>query len=625
LQVFSIFSFRGRAAASLLRLLPAGAFVVCAALVAWRDYGSVDAADWLPYAVVLALVVAAVLLSGAALVPTRLGLVGALALAALAGWVALSIAWSPLPSLARDEALLTAFYGLALLTPLLTLAAPGERRGAAALVVAVLGFVTLATELRLRFGAHPADLYALGRLDSPVSYPNADAAFFLVAFWPAVGLAARRSWPVVARMASLAAATAFLAGWLLAQSKGGAFALVASALVFFALCPARLRALVPTLVAAALVGAAFRPLTAPYRVAEADLAATIRHAGAVALVLVAAAGALGLAYALVDRRIVVGPRAHRALGAATVVAALAALGGGAAAFATSVDRPGHWVADQWRSFKTLPAQQGGSTHLFALGSNRYDFWRVALHTFEDHPLGGVGGRGFRSVYLQDGRSVETPQRAHSVELDTLSENGIVGLVLLVVGIGLPLAVVLVRARRSVTAAAAAAAAVYWLAHSTVDWTWTFPAVTVPALLLLGIGAAPDSRRPLSGRVGVPAGIAAVFLALFAFAPPWLSARYSDRAYGDADRAASDLRWAKRLDPLAPAPYEAQAALASSPKDIPPLQAAVRKEPRRVELRYALALAYLRADRRAAARRELRAALELYPRSDDLRRALRRAG
>jgi O-antigen ligase len=386
----------------------------------------------------------------------------------------------------------------------------------------------------------------------------------------------------------------------------------------------RLRALVPTVVAAALVGAAFRPLTAPYRADEADLAATIRHAGTIALVLVVAAGAIGLVYALADRWIAVGPRMHRVLGVATVAAVLAGLGGGAGAFATSVDRPGHWVADQWRSFKTLPAQQHGSTHLFALGSNRYDFWRLALHTFEDHPLGGVGGRGFRSAYLEDGRSAETPQRAHSVELDVLSENGIVGFLLLAVGIGVPLAIVLVRARASLTTATSAAAGVYWLAHSTVDWVWTFPAVTVPALLLLGIGAAPQARRPLPGRAAVPVGIAAVVLAVVAFAPPWLSARYSDRAYGDADRAASDLRWSKRLDPLATAPYEAEAALASSPRDIPPLRAAVRKEPRKVELRYELALAYLRAGRKPDARRELRAALHLYPRSDDIRKALRQA-
>ena len=89
-------------------------------------------------------------------------------------------------------------------------------------------------------------------------------------------------------------------------------------------------------------------------------------------------------------------------------------------------------------------------------------------------------------------------------------------------------------------------------------------------------------------------------------------------------AASDLRRARRLDPLSTAPYEAQAALARSPDDIPPLEAAVRKEPRQVELRFALGLAYLRAGRKVEARRTLQQALALYPRSEDIARALRRA-
>jgi O-antigen ligase len=624
LQVSPKIFFAGSRPALFLRILPTAAFLAAAAAVAWRDYGSIDAADWLPYAVALGLVTAAVTLSGAALAPGRLGAAGVVVLLALAGWVAISLTWSPLPSLARDEALLTALYALAVWTPLVTLGTAAERRAATALVVAALGAAALATELRLRFGAHPADLYVFGRLDSPVTYPNADAAFFLVGFWPAVGLAARRAWPVLARAAALAAATAVLAGWLLAQSKGGAFALVLSAIVFFAVCPVRLRALVPTLFAAALVGAAFRPLTGPYRASEAGLPDSVRHAGAVSLLLVAVAAGVGLVYALVDRRLAIGPRTHRLLAAVTVAGLVAALAGGAAAFAVSVDRPGHWVAAQWRTFKRLPVQQHGTSHLFALGSNRYDFWRVAVKTFEKHPLAGVGGRGFRTEYLAHGRSVETPERAHSLELDELSETGIVGFILLAAGLGLPLAAVLARAAGSLTRAAAGAGAVYWLGHSTVDWTWTFPALSIPALVLLGIGAAPDSRRRLPARAAVPAGFAAAAIALLAFAPPWLSARYTDRAYADPPHAGYDLRWARRLDPLSTAPYEAQAVLARSPADIPPLETAVRKEPRQVELRFELGLAYLRAGRKADARRELRTALELYPRSPDIPKALRRA-
>ncbi|TMK90854.1 MAG: hypothetical protein E6G42_09195, partial [Actinobacteria bacterium] len=119
-------------------MLPTAAFAAASALVAWRDYGSIDAADWLPYAVVLGLVVAAVALSGAALLPGRLAAAAVVSLAALAGWVALSLTWSPLPELARDEALLTALYALTLLAPLLTLGTPAERRAAIAVVVGVL-------------------------------------------------------------------------------------------------------------------------------------------------------------------------------------------------------------------------------------------------------------------------------------------------------------------------------------------------------------------------------------------------------------------------------------------------------------------------------------------------------
>lgn len=598
--------------------------VACACLAAWHDYGSVNAPDWLPYAIVVALVVAAISLSGAALAPELLAGAGVAALVLLAAWVGISARWSAAPSLARDEALLTALYALALLLPLLTIGSVAERLGAAAVVVAGLGALAVATELRLRYGSHPDTLYVYGRLDFPVSYPNANAAFFLVGFWPAIGLAARRAWPVVARAVALAAATALLADWLLTQSKGGGIALAVSAVVFFALCPARLRALPPTLVAAALVGAAYRPLTAPYRASSADLADTIRHAGTVSLLLVAVAAAVGLVYAALDRRVVVSARAHRVLSFVALLALVAALLGGAGAFAATVDRPGHFLADKWRSFKTLPSTHEGSSHLFSLGSNRYDFWRVALHTFEHHPLGGVGGRGFAAVYLQEGRSVETPQRAHSLELDELSETGIVGFGLLALGLGLPLVVALARARRSPLRAALAAAGVYWLVHSTVDWTWTFPALSLPALLLIGVAAVPERGRPLRPLAAVPVGAAAAALAVLAFAPPWLSDRYTNLAYAHPAQAASDLRRARWLDPLSTAPYEAEAALAKPPADIPPLRTAVRKEPRQIDLRYQLGLAYLRAGRKAAAARQLEAALRLDPRSDDVARALRSA-
>ena len=73
---------------------------------------------------------------------------------------------------------------------------------------------------------------------------------------------------------------------------------------------------------------------------------------------------------------------------------------------------GRQRAPQKAVSETLPRNETTSTHLLTLGSNRYDFWRVAIHQFREHPVGGIGARGFRVAYLGARRSPETPARAH---------------------------------------------------------------------------------------------------------------------------------------------------------------------------------------------------------------------
>src|SRR5262249_28915426 len=153
---------------------------------------------------------------------------------------------------------------------------------------------------------------------------------------------------------------------------------------------------------------------------------------------------------------------------------------------------------------------------------RYDFWRVAGDEFADHPFAGIGQHGFAAAYLVKGRSTETPQRAHSVFLDQLSETGITGFIFLLVGIGPPLVLIARRARGSIIHAGILGAGVYWLVHASGDWIWTFPAIGVPLFVLLGIGSARQSPKLLSPRVGVPAAVAVALVALLAFVPPWLS-------------------------------------------------------------------------------------------------------
>jgi O-antigen ligase len=344
----------------------------------------------------------------------------------------------------------------------------------------------------------------------------------------------------------------------------------------------------------------------------------VQNAGAALLLATLAALGLGYVYVFADKRITLRSRQRRLAERVALGALVAAAGVGAAAFLVAVPHPGRWAEERWHNFKRLPAHETGQTHLLSLGSNRYDFWRVAIDDFERHPLAGVGARGFQTSYLLHRRSDETPARAHSAELDALGETGLFGLVLLVAAVAFPLVRVARRARNGVLSAGILGSAVLWSVHASVDWIWTFPVVTIPVFLLLGVGCTDDPPERLRGRAPLIAGCASIVAALVLFAPPWVGARLVDR--GLEERNPNALRWAKRLDPLSTDPYIAEAALTGAPG---PLRAAVRKEPDSAALHYALGLAYERVLQTGAARRELERALALDPREELIRAALRR--
>jgi O-antigen ligase len=609
---------------SAARSLPAIALLALTGVLAWTETGSIEARDWLLYAILALLLLALVLAVGVPAVPPRAALVGLGALLLFAVWQAISAAWSPLPSLARDDALLTLFYTAAFAVALLTVRGQAEGLLVTAGVAALGGGLAVATAIAVRYGNAPAPYFVGdGRLAWPVTYPNGDAAIFLVGLWPALVLAAERRLPSLLRGLALGAGAAALAGWLLTQSKGGAVGLAASAVVVFAVSPQRLRLLVPAAIVAVLVGPQFEPLTAPYH-AGAGFTPAARHGAFTLFCLVAVAIAAGTVYALLDRRTEVSARVRRVAGIVVAALAVAAAVGAVAAFFASVDHPRRFAADKWDAFKHLPTNEQAQTHFVSLGSNRYDFWRVALHEFADHPLAGIGDRGFGPAYLVEGRSSETPARAHSVELDALSELGVPGLLLLVVGLGGPLLVCFRRLRlREPTATAGIAASAYWIVHASGDWNWTIPGLGLPFFVLLGAGAAgrAGALRPAVARTAAGVAVAA---AVLAYAPPWLSARLSDQALESSTSRAGDLRWARRLDPMSVEPYFVEAQTAPIPAAaIPPLRKAVEKEPRSAEARYELGLAYERAHRPREARTELRLALALSPRAEEIRDALGR--
>jgi hypothetical protein len=603
-----------------IRSLPAVGLAAGTAVVAWREQGSLAAPDWLPLAMLAALLVATVAFAGVAVLPGRAALLGGGALVVLAGWTGASMTWSPTPAGARDEALLVGLYALCLLLGPLVLPGLREQAWTIAGVAGVLAVLGGLAALKLALAADPQALLFGGRLDFPVSYVNACAALFVLGFWPAVATAARRDAHAALRAAATGAAALFLALGTAAQSKGAILGLAVSAVLVFALSPLRLRLLLPLSLAVAVTVAAAAPLTAPYR----SYSTAVAHrAGWTSLAVTVAGVVLGAVYAAVDARVELGERKRRLIGRAVLALVLGGLATGIVAFVVSVSSPRAWLAQEWAAFKHPNPTRVGSSHLSSLGSNRYDFWRVAIDETRAHPLAGIGGRGFFSAYLQHGRSDETPLRAHSLYLDTAAEEGVPGLLLLLIGLGAPL-VLVARRLRSPVAVAAFGAGTYFAAHAAVDWIWTVPVVGVVAFLLLGSACGNAEARPLGRRVGIGVALAAVAAAALAFAPPWLASRYVAAAYHSASPGA-DLSRARLLDPLSLDPYWAAWRLATTPAaQIHALVRAHTLEPDSVAVLYNLALTYERAGRRERAAAALRLAARLDPRDPIVRSALRTA-
>lgn len=480
--------------------------------------------------------------------PGRAGTLAVGALAAMAVWSTIGLAWTSSDERTSVEIARTLVH-LGVLILAGTALGPSSWRaaiaGAAAGAAAVCALAVLSRLDPGTFGADAAaDAFGINRLSRPIGYWNALGAWAGMTAALGLGLGAHARHPVARAAATaivpLAAATAYLT-----YSRASVGGTVLGVLVLLVVSRNRWTLALHT--AAAAAGAALVILTIRDHPEIAQATGTA-GAGAVAPILVGAmigAGVVAAVSGLAGSDRVRLPRtAGRVAGIAAAAVLVVATAG---AIAANTDR----IEDSLES-APLTAEAGAvddpAARLTNLSGTRPKIWEVAGDGFRADPWTGSGPGTFEFVWSQSDDAAEFIRDGHSLYLETLSEQGIPGFLLLlgfVAGIAWAAAGTL-RAfpdgpERGAAAAATAALAAF-LFGAGVDWLWEATAVTVLALVLLGALIAATGRSAPRMRAAVRIPLALVALVAGLLLLPGLvglsEVRRSQDAAQDGDRAAA---------------------------------------------------------------------------------------
>ncbi|MEJ7893004.1 MAG: O-antigen ligase family protein [Solirubrobacteraceae bacterium] len=534
---------------------------------------------------------------GLSVTASRSGWIGLGLLTGFAVWAAASIAWSVAPDRSWAEANTVLAYALATFGGIVlgsSLDRAPERAGlmiAGAMVpialYALAGKVLPAVDIAGLSFNHTADF---ARLRAPLGYWNALALACVAGLLPLLRCAADPWRRPRVRLPALVGVFLFALVLGMTYSRGGLLALMVGVVVLLALSTERVRTLVLALSAAI---ATVPPLA--IALGRSDLTGDGVPLGArvddglVLLVVTVVTAALlavwGRAVIALEHSATFTPARGRAvgrpivLGAAGIVALAAGLfavtGGAARAFDDFTDvREAASITDPNR----LLSRNSG---------NRWVWWREAAGAFSDRPVAGWGAGSFPVTHRLYRKRALDVQQPHSVALQWLAEDGLVGFVLAAGALGALLAAGLARVRAQPwalagapgergAAAALLAVATAWIAQSFLEWSWDIPGVTVPMFVALGVLAArprTGAARPVATRgPALTAAAAAAVLFALSVALPALSARATNAALADtaalevspeelAD-AAARAEFAARLNPLAAEPLLDAATIAA---------------------------------------------------------------
>lgn len=191
---------------------------------------------------------------------------------------------------------------------------------------------------------------------------------------------------------------------------------------------------------------------------------------------------------------------RRRIGAVLLAGALLVPVAGLAALSQSEQGLGGTVSSGWKKLvdpeensRAGSAPANSPNRLTQAGNARSLYWRDAFRVWEARPVVGAGANGYRVARLKERTDNGDVAHAHGFVVQTLADLGLVGIlsiVLLLAAWGRSAARTLGGRgapwpHERLGAVALFAAVLIYGVHSFLDWTWSFPAATLPALIAAG--------------------------------------------------------------------------------------------------------------------------------------------
>lgn len=547
--------------------------------------------------------------------PGRHGVSGQWSVALFAGFVALSgfsITWSVEPAATWDEVNRLLGY-LAIFTAAVVGARTFPHRWRSlllglAIASVLIALVALLSKVFPELLA-PQERYA--RLREPLQYWNAVGLIgaFGVPLWLHFGT--RRVGRPILDILSAPALTILFAAIMLAYSRGALIAAIVGVAIWLLLAPVRLRSVAALVVP--IAGAAVIVLWAFGQTAltqdEIDLlqrqTAGFRFGVVIGVTLLVVTL---LSFLTQFTLAAWGPdvRWRRRVGVVLLAAAALVPVAGAVALTQSERGLSGTISGGWTQLtdaeaNTVPGSAPGNDpqRLAQVGNARSVYWRDALRVFRDQPVIGAGANAYGAARLRHRSDTLDVGHAHGFVHQVAADLGVVGLSLIAALLGawaIAVARTIGGRGRSwpperIGLIALLAATVTFGVHSTIDWTWSFPVATLPALMAAGwlagrgsLFADPQAVRPratelTAGRwTGVARWVprvqlgAVVLLALWSIVTPYRAFKLSQEALaaveaGDTTRAVELAERAVAIDDVSLDTHAALAAALASGADI----------------------------------------------------------